>query len=68
MERECNSAVLNPSCIGFLRRRSKVHGTLLEVIHQKLRTDLIEDFGLSLVMDSQTEVTRIMVIVRKCGK
>ena len=67
MERDYNSAVLNPLCRGFLQRKSKVQGTLLEVIHQKLRRDLIEGFGLSLVMDSQTEVTKIMVIVQKCG-
>ena len=42
-------AVLNPQGIGFLRRRSKVHGTLLEVIHQKLRTDLTMRFGLFCV-------------------
>ena len=68
MERDSNSAVLNPLGIGFLRKRSKVQGILLEVINQKLRTDLTAVFGLSYVEDSQSEVTRIMVIVRKCGK
>ena len=51
MERDCNSAVLNSLCTGFLRRRSKVQGTLLEVIHQKLRTDLTE--GLACLTDGQ---------------
>ena len=67
MERDCNSAVLNPLCIGVLQRRSKVHGTLLEVINQKLETDLTEGFGLSFVLDSQAEVTRTIVIVQKSG-
>ena len=49
------------------QKRSKVHSTLLEVIHQKLQMDLTKGFRLSLVMDNQSEVTRIMAIVQKCG-
>ena len=29
--------------------------------------DLTDGFGLSLMIDNQTEVTRIMVIVQKCA-
>ena len=65
MERDCNGAMLNPLCIGFLKRRSKVQVILLEVMNQKLQTDLTMTFGLSLVMDSQSEVTKIMVILQK---
>ena len=39
----------------------------MELIDQKLQTDLAVRFSLSLVMDSQSEMTKIMVIVQNCG-
>lgn len=58
MEGDSISAILNPQCIGFLRKRSKVKALLPGMIFQKLGTDFLVGLACTFYTNGQSEVNR----------
>ena len=68
MERDCNSAVLNPLVYRVPLKEIQGSGHSSGSDPPEVMNGSHRGFWLvSRVMDSQLEVTRIMVIVWKCG-